>query len=229
MARKQFIYGNYPSYYTYRHAQGGDRCGDHDPRLATISDALVAAGHGPLEPRIRGKRCLDIGCNSGHLTICIARLLGPRWVLGVDIDQRLVHKARRFVAEAHHGSSTGAPLPVDALGAIDYHRLDAEGGAEAGHQAAAAGFPRNIRFSCENWILSRSAGGYDAVFCMSVTKWIQLNWGDEGIERLFAKAWSCLRYGGVFILEPQAFSTYARRKKLSPVHPRRARMDSLCP
>jgi hypothetical protein len=43
---------------------------------------------------IEGKRVLDIGCNSGAITIELAKQMHPRHVMGVDIDPALIHKAR---------------------------------------------------------------------------------------------------------------------------------------
>ncbi len=42
---------------------------------------------------------------------------------------------------------------------------------------------------------------YDTICCFSTTKWIHLNFGDEGINRLFEKVHKSLRINGLFILE----------------------------
>ena len=48
----------------------------------------------------QGRRCLDIGCNSGAITLSIAAQLAPRSMLGVDIDASLIKKACRCTAPA---------------------------------------------------------------------------------------------------------------------------------
>jgi len=45
-----------------------------------------------------------------------------------------------------------------------------------------------------------------------VTKWIHLNWGDDGLVTLFVKIWRLLRPGGVFIMEPQPWTSYKRNR-----------------
>ena len=56
---------------------------------------------------------------------------------------------------------------------------------------------------------------YDVILALSLTKWIHLNWGDVGIKRFFRKIYCHLRPGGRFIVEPQPFSSYARKKKVT--------------
>lgn len=58
----------------------------------------------------------------------------------------------------------------------------------------------------------------DAALCLSVTKWIQLNWGDDGLKRMFRQVYDSLAPGGVFIVEPQPWKSYrqAFRKQKMP-------------
>ena len=53
----------------------------------------------------------------------------------------------------------------------------------------------------------------DAVLCLSVTKWIQLNRGDAGLKRLFMDVHESLTPGGVFIVEPQPWRSYRQAFK----------------
>ncbi|KAF2582031.1 hypothetical protein F2Q70_00008133 [Brassica cretica] len=66
-------FGNYKNYYGYRISNDMDE----DPRLKVMKKEWF-----------QGKDCLDIGCNSGVMTIHIAKKFGCRSILGVDIDSR---------------------------------------------------------------------------------------------------------------------------------------------
>lgn len=51
--------------------------------------------------------------------------------------------------------------------------------------------------------------------CLNVTKWVQLQSGDAGVVRLFKRAYQSLSPGGIFILEPQPWSSYCHSKRAS--------------
>lgn len=79
--RKKFQYGNYNKYYGYRNPG----CSE-DPRVRVLRSEWF-----------EGKDVLDLGCNSGHLTLYIAKMLRPARILGLDIDSGLVHAARKNI------------------------------------------------------------------------------------------------------------------------------------
>lgn len=62
---------------------------------------------------------------------------------------------------------------------------------------------------------------YDTVMCLSVTKWVHLNWGDDGLRRFFAKLRDSLVPGGLLLLEPQPWKSYqnARHKMTTSAVP----------
>lgn len=60
-------------------------------------------------------------------------------------------------------------------------------------------------------------GGYDMITCLSVTKWVHLNHGDEGLLRLFRTLRGLLEDGGRLLLEPQSWRSYHRRRGVSNV------------
>ncbi|KAF5467675.1 hypothetical protein F2P56_011906 [Juglans regia] len=51
---------------------------------------------------------------------------------------------------------------------------------------------------------------------LSVTKWIHLNWGDEGLITLFSKIWRLLHpQGGILVLEPQPWKSHVSNCQVS--------------
>ncbi|XP_072552865.1 7SK snRNA methylphosphate capping enzyme [Salminus brasiliensis] len=82
-------------------------------------------------------------------------------------------------------------------------------------------FPNNVSFMKGNYVPESEAGvmsqraEYDVILCLSVTKWVHLNWGDLGLQWLFKRAYRHLTPGGVLILESQPWSSYSKRKRLT--------------
>lgn len=82
-------------------------------------------------------------------------------------------------------------------------------------------FPHNVLFKQENYVpcsgevLSKQKPMYDVILCLSVTKWVHLNWGDEGLKLMFKRIFLNLRPGGRLVLEPQPFSSYKKKKNLT--------------
>ncbi|XP_077169908.1 7SK snRNA methylphosphate capping enzyme [Paroedura picta] len=215
--RHKFQYGNYCKYYGYRNPD----C--EDSRLRVMRPEWF-----------QGKEVLDVGCNVGHLTLSVAKKWGPRRMVGVDIDGALIHSARQNIrhylseeiqeqqqrAGASNGEATNPTkktFPVSLMasrGPIAAPRVPQDG-------ADATVFPNNVIFVKGNYVLERDElleaqkPEYDMILCLSLTKWVHLNWGDEGLKRLFKRLFRHLRPGGILLLEPQAWASYGKRKNLT--------------
>jgi len=216
---KQFQYGNYSRYYGYRNLGG-----ELDTRLQLLQADWFA-----------GKDVLDVGCNTGELTMALAKQFRPRSIVGMDIDRKLVDQARRNAKLCLSCRRPGEDLDFPKnLPLIFGHRHppgegniyeadDEDETQQSGERKVEDNFPRNVRFICGNYVvdnddlLETTQPEFDAIVCFSTTKWIHLNFGDDGIKRTFKRMYAQLRPGGVLVLEPQAFHTYRRRKRINEV------------
>ena len=102
-------------------------------------------------------------------------------------------------------------------------------------------FPHNLSFRTADWIkneIPEDTEGYDVVIAsvilligiiqilfhlillsrrFSISKWIHLNGGDEALITFFRRVHTVLKEGGKFILEPQAWDTYGKAKRMDEV------------
>ncbi|XP_073679226.1 7SK snRNA methylphosphate capping enzyme-like [Garra rufa] len=252
--QRNFHYGSYSHQYGYRTPSL-----TADPRLAVFKPEWF-----------RGKKVLDVGCNTGHVTLAIARHWNPERILGVDIDGALVQMARqnlryflselrgsddRTRSEAEVGGSgegseveAGGQLGLAPLMGLQLDRVQALRRFPVSFTRCRGPiaappimphipgvFPSNIHFlkgdyvpDSEEAAVSQCAE-YDVILCLSLTKWVHLNYGDAGIRRLFQRIFRHLLPGGVLILEPQPWTSYSRRKRLTEVTYRNYRSIRLKP
>ncbi|CDW52738.1 7SK snRNA methylphosphate capping enzyme [Trichuris trichiura] len=204
--QKKFRYGNYSRYY-------GKRTGQvalSDPRMHLLQAEWF-----------QGCRVLDIGCNVGLLTIAIAQEFSPRHIVGIDIDPYLVYLARKNLrmrlhyAELERLKLKFPPSFVEEYGPIVAPPIPARPDQDAP-------FPNNLSFKQSNYVLESDVfldqvrPEYDTIIAFSITKWVHLNWGDDGLKRFFKRVYRNLKPGGRFLLEPQPFSSYKKRKAICP-------------
>ncbi|XP_015898491.2 probable RNA methyltransferase At5g51130 [Ziziphus jujuba] len=198
-----FPYGNYKSYYGYR--IGRDL--EEDPRLKVLKKEWF-----------EGKDCLDIGCNSGILTIQIAKKFLCQSILGIDIDSDRIEDAywhlRKFAKMENTGKMNGKAsklkISEDSNGQGNDIAMPSDGETKKD-------LFEIVSFRQENFVRSSRTPeeSYDTILCLSVTKWIHLNWGDDGLITLFSRIWRLLKPGGILVLEPQPWKSYENNRLVS--------------
>jgi len=162
-------------------------------------------------------------------------------VIGVDIDGSLITaawKRRRVVWSAQgpdlsgaHSSkrkrptgpnpdSGSAPTPIpdyfpESLASTFGHLPIPPSGPETQDK-----FPHNLTFRTADWPSQRipeDDTGYDVVIAFSLSKWIHIHNGDEGLIKFFERVYTVLNPNGSFVLEPQSWESYAKAKRMDTV------------
>ncbi|XP_017760753.1 PREDICTED: 7SK snRNA methylphosphate capping enzyme-like isoform X2 [Eufriesea mexicana] len=209
----RYQYGNYNRYYGYRNSHN-----EMDTRLTVFAQR---------KHLFIGKDVLDIGCNIGHITLSVARDLSARSVTGIDIDRILINIARKNIKhyvncvqspagneDSDHQDVNFFPMSMP----INYGPVDIPGFTK---NKSHKGFPYNVTFVQGNYVLEDDSllcteqPQFDTILCLSITKWIHLNFGDAGLKQAFKRMYAQLRPGGVLVLEPQGWSSYGKKKNLT--------------
>lgn len=219
----KYQFGNRPDYFQRR---GTD--------LEGVDARLLA-----LEKKyFEGKSVLDVGCHSGIVTLQIAKHFGSRYAKGIDVDYTLINEAvsnwtreEKLVAIAKETARDNADViqKLDVLSKMPKNIKMMDAGLEGllGKRAQASqsqmdtekDYPHNVSFEIANVLdldEKREKSKYDTVVCFSLTKWIHLNYGDEGVKKMFRKFKTALAKGGLLILEVQKFKSYAKKVKEYP-------------
>ncbi|KAK1116421.1 hypothetical protein K0M31_019060 [Melipona bicolor] len=155
----------------------------------------------PAEERVRQLPCgvwrsahpdrkyvgLDVGCNAGDLTFVLYDFLEntlsvdrglPKEIclLGIDLDPILIERARKR-----------NPQPDRIIfECLDFLAEDRD---------------RTL----EEYLRRLGSARFDVVFCFSITMWIHLNHGDEGLTEFLRKACSIT---DMIVIEPQLWKCY---------------------
>lgn len=171
--------------------------------------------------------------------MAIARDMCPQSILGIDIDPSLINRARKVLthyADRKVPSAMATPNPscvesVDSsqksslfptslpmiFGPLDPKVEQLPSSPK--YACSSSLFPHNIKFLCDNYVLEDddlikcAQPEFDAILCLSTTKWIHLNFGDAGLKRAFRRIFAQLRSGGRFILEPQGLASYSKKAR----------------
>ncbi|XP_028785961.1 probable RNA methyltransferase At5g51130 isoform X2 [Neltuma alba] len=194
--KEVFPYGNYRNYYGYRIGQDLDE----DPRLKVFRKEWF-----------EGKDCLDIGCNNGRITIQIDLVQDAYWNLRKAVKLESSVKKPANASKLRVEDQPDGNLEQSVTASSSYEEPKEPSSMEGRNLSDVVSFQRDNIVKSHHSPEKR----YDTIICMSVTKWVQLNWGDDGLLTLFAKIWKMLRPGGVLVLEPQPWKSYESNRLVS--------------
>lgn len=169
-------FGNYRNYYTKR------RNKDDNDRVNQLNEAYF-----------KNKKCLDIGCNTGVVTIEIARNYHPQMIVGVDNDRDLIDIAKKdiksLILRNIDKTKINSFVPRSVSGSVKNQDISAS--------TKEKEYPHNVQFYCDD-IMTTFDGycdrdtavdvakiDYDTILCLNTTKWIHLYHGDVGLLKLF--------------------------------------------
>ncbi|BGP13142.1 hypothetical protein JCM10213_000280 [Rhodosporidiobolus nylandii] len=181
--RETWPYGNYRSYYSFRPASSSSSATPDSTAPPAVEPRLAL-----LDPSLlANKTLLDLGTNAGKIPLDALRYLGAKRIVGVDIDENLVEDAKALAAEQGY--------------AVDDERVEFLAG----------------DFMREGWFAAfdkeRGQHQFDVVSLFSVTKWLHLHNGDEGMRRLFCSLHAFMPPGGAVVVEPQEWENYKKAAK----------------
>eukprot|EP01044_Picomonas_judraskeda_P003822 COSAG03_NODE_324_length_8972_cov_5.452271_8_plen_447_part_00 len=232
--RKAFLFGNYDAYYSYRRGPVGAEQRADDPRLQLLQ-------RGWFEGRSVLDIGCNSGLITFALAEDFApkSILGVD--IDDNLIRRAQNRLARLRQTAARAASTGAAAATaDSAAEVSSEReTERHTEREIERQSNSGGslsYPHNIEFRTENFVARKhrrrkapadsgidsntaataskpaSRTTYEIILCLSVTKWIHLNWGDAGLQTLFRRVWESLPTDGtgLFIMEPQPWYACAR-------------------
>ncbi len=110
-------------------------------------------------------------------------------ILGVDVDPDLVRVAREKILEKKTINIT-----FEQCDLTDSDDLSVVG----------------------EFLKRKEVERFDVIFCFSVSMWVHLNHGEDGLKRFLGNLSNFCRHGGLLVLEPQPWKCYqtaARRMR----------------
>lgn len=171
-------YGNFINYYTFNSAEH---------RLSLLPTHIWS--NLQLSSRSTGNNhflVLDIGCNAGNFTQLLYGFLTKYTnkivvIVGIDIDPILIQRAND---NNQHSNN----VFYNCMNIMDNSHKDED---------------NQNKF--QNYYQKYNKMKFDAIFCLSLTMWIHLNNGDNGLKEFLKKVSNLCQ---LMIVEPQPWKCY---------------------
>jgi 7SK snRNA methylphosphate capping enzyme len=129
-----------------------------DPRMSLMHPSLFT-----------DKTVLDIGCNSGNLTILLALKHKPSRIDGVDIDERLIKTAVNNLKSTYSLRNLESNTVDTDIGLTSHYYPQSMTfmfgfNPFMPRERAPSGFPYNVHFKSEDWLnVETEKGKYDTI------------------------------------------------------------------
>ncbi|EGD72615.1 hypothetical protein PTSG_04351 [Salpingoeca rosetta] len=185
--------GNFPFYYQFNPV---------DERLNKLDSAHVVSTILSVDNGVKDDVpfcLLDIGCNTGELTVELQRLLASQTkrqvhCFGCDVDPRLVETARASFLSGNSAriQQQGGKVEADAPRSLEFGVLDV-----SEHDALAV--------EAERFLRARGRDRFSLVCLFSVTMWIHVNVGDDKFMRTLS---TLCNLTDALLVEPQRSPSY---------------------
>ena len=177
-------------------------------------------------------RVLDIGCHEGYLPIHIFLKYQTSKIDAIDVDTTtLIRAVKRVqiidkIIKNQNLSDSEINLKLfeedKILGAVKIYKK------YCNKKPILSG----ITFMCKNIIdldPYMKTMKYDTILALKLTKYIHLNFGDEGIITMFKNIFCLLNVGGHLILQSQSFKKYKKMKNFVGVFKKNINQIKLFP
>lgn len=179
----------------------------NDPRLTKISKAQLA-----------DKKILFVGGGDGSLPIQIALEFKPESIEAIDVDPKMIRAAVKNLDLVQKGIEMKKSKLRKMVG-LGYFKDDpfaygltrTEELEEPLHRVLSFQI-NNIIDLTEDFLFKK----FDVVFCLRLTKFLHLNFGDGAVKALMHNLSQLVSPGGLLFFEAQSYHSYLKSKNRCP-------------
>ncbi len=183
----------------------------NDPRVVAIPPNVVS-----------NMSVLYVGAHDGTIPIQLALKFQPKSIEAIDIDAKLLNQGVDLCKMVDHFIATedaeSVKLIADLGTACDDPFVKVY--LMAKQSKPCQSLSQTILFRAMNILDpydSYNTKRFDTIFCLNISKYIHLNFGDAGIESLFHNSFEMLNVGGFFVLQAQSMQSYRKIKSFAPI------------
>jgi len=199
-------FGNKLSYYSRKNYDTWS-----DPRVTALPANIV-----------NNMSVLYVGAHNGTIPIQLATKFQPKLIEAIDIDARLLNQGAdicKLVDQFLTKEDAENYRLINDLGSsfddpfVRAYRMAKEAKPNQKLSQRIIFRAMNILDPADSYRNKR----YDTIFCLNLTKYIHLNFGDAGLWSLFHNTFELLNVGGFFVLQAQSTKSYKKFKSFAPV------------